>query len=700
MKTEFAHWIRCWSFFGLLWLIPPTFSSAAPPVVLDEGRGMAVLGKHLDILEDKEGNLTMVDVSSPEFEPRFIPSRSEIPNFGHTESVYWFRVDLTAGPKQSEKEWVLELANPLIDWVDLYAVDPRDACWSSKDGCDMAPFKDRRIVHSSHVFHLKPGRRQRLYLQVLTAETMKIPLIVWTPEAFAAKVEDVNFWGGVFLGVLLVMALYNLFLYFSVRDGSYLYYVLFIVSYVLAMDSGDKLLWQSFPWWINRIIPFSLGLTGFCLALFSRSYLNSRKYSPWLDKALLFFALESAVMALLSSVLSVGLVVQLARLFLLLEYTTILVSGIVCRRRGHRAAGYFMIAILPILVGFILSGLTNFGILPVNNYTVLIPSFGSIVGIILFSLGLGDRVNIERQAKILAQQKAVENLEEANRLKSRMLATVEKEVEERTHELNLTLTKVEEVNKQVMDSIEYARRIQGAILPDREKIRTFLPHHFIIWMPRDIVSGDVFFLDYVEDGYLIGVIDCTGHGVPGAFMTMIASSGLQRIVRDEGRQLPADILRRLNFIVKTSLQQDKDYAQSDDGLDAAICLVKPKEKVLVFAGARLPLIVVHQDRTTVIKGDRQSIGYKRSNLEFDFQDHVVELEKDMAFYLYTDGWVDQLGGDKFISFGRNRLTELLKKHYREPFETQRIMLLQAFNDYKSDAIQQDDITIVGFKPDA
>ncbi len=281
----------------------------------------------------------------------------------------------------------------------------------------------------------------------------------------------------------------------------------------------------------------------------------------------------------------------------------------------------------------------------------------------------------------------------------------QQEVELKNAKLNKMLKEVEEANEKIMDSIRYAKLIQTSLLPNLDGGKIYLPNSFVIWMPKDVVGGDIFFKDNFESGFVLAVIDCTGHGVPGAFMTMIASSGLRRIIKDEGCRDPAQILKQLNFIVKTSLQQDKEDALSDDGLDAAICFVSdlswpgdanPYFFALTFAGARLPLFYAHEDEVHVIKGDKQSLGYKKSDLNFNFTNHTVKLEKGMSFYMATDGFVDQLGGKRERRFGSKRFKELLRKNASLPFEGQRDLMLQAFEEHRGDYEQQDDVTVVGF----
>ena len=283
-----------------------------------------------------------------------------------------------------------------------------------------------------------------------------------------------------------------------------------------------------------------------------------------------------------------------------------------------------------------------------------------------------------------------QKLEEYNR-------TLEQKVQERTQELNVSLLNVEKANQKIMESLQYAKVIQRSLLPNQEQLKTYLPESFFLWMPRDVVGGDIFYTEYLDDRIVIVVMDCTGHGVPGAFMTMIATSGLKRILQEDGCHRPGEILQRLNVLVKTSLQQDTHYALSDDGLDAAICMLKPKEKVLLFAGAKLPLFFVRGAEVHLLKGNRQSLGYKRSRLDFQFTDQTIKMTPDMVFYMATDGFLDQLGGKKNRRFGSGRFKKLLREHHQKPFDQQQTLFLQVFQEYKGGKETQDDVTVVGFR---
>jgi serine phosphatase RsbU (regulator of sigma subunit) len=275
------------------------------------------------------------------------------------------------------------------------------------------------------------------------------------------------------------------------------------------------------------------------------------------------------------------------------------------------------------------------------------------------------------------------------------------EIEERQkieNQLRHSMSALDVAHQKLMESLQYAKMIQTALLPNLKQIKTYLPNSFLIWLPRDIVGGDMVFTEQFEDGVLIAVMDCTGHGVPGAFMTMIATTHLRRIVVDENCHEPSEILKRLNGLMKNALQQEKksqDIA-NDNGLDAGICFLDRKQEKLLFAGARIALLHLHNNVVQTIKGDKQSLGYQHSNADFDFKTHSVTIEKGATYYLTTDGMIDELGGEKWLPFGLSRLANVLLENTEKSFDDQAQILLERFYNYKNNRDRQDDITVIGF----
>jgi serine phosphatase RsbU (regulator of sigma subunit) len=266
---------------------------------------------------------------------------------------------------------------------------------------------------------------------------------------------------------------------------------------------------------------------------------------------------------------------------------------------------------------------------------------------------------------------------------------LEKKVDERTRELN-------EKNMKIMDSIEYAKFIQKSILPPLEELNLVFLEHFIIWKPKDIVGGDFYFLKKLSHGYIIALGDCTGHGVPGALMTMTANSILDNIVEHICSDDPALILKEMNIRVKKTLYGRNVENSIDDGLDAAIIYVSNK-KDLLYAGAKMPLYKRNKDGIECLRGDRKGIGYRNTSEDYEFTNYKIALKGDEIFYITTDGFIDQNGGEKNLPFGKNRLEKVILKYSEKPLEEQLEFFQQELNLYMDNEEQRDDITVIAFK---
>jgi len=254
------------------------------------------------------------------------------------------------------------------------------------------------------------------------------------------------------------------------------------------------------------------------------------------------------------------------------------------------------------------------------------------------------------------------------------------------------------INEKIMDSIRYASMIQTSLLPDTTIIQKWVKDSFILWVPKDIVGGDIYYIAPMNEGFLIAVIDCTGHGVPGALMTMLATSALNRIVIDDNCYDPSKILSCLNKVVQLTLQQDKPNTTSNDGLDASICVVKSTQRKIIFAGAKLPILIIHSNNQLFeIKGDRQSIGYKKSDISFMFTNQTIDVPEDAFCYLFTDGFIDQLGGKKMRRFGSKSFKSLLMRISSSNGSYQKETLIHEYDAYRGSMERLDDMTIIGFK---
>jgi serine phosphatase RsbU (regulator of sigma subunit) len=249
--------------------------------------------------------------------------------------------------------------------------------------------------------------------------------------------------------------------------------------------------------------------------------------------------------------------------------------------------------------------------------------------------------------------------------------------------------------KEITDSIYYASRIQAAILPPDDFMEKILPEHFIFYKPRDIVSGD-FYWSYQKNGKIyISAVDCTGHGVPGAFMSMLGVSFLNEIVNKPGINNAADILNELRRYVIMYLHQEEKEGKSKDGMDMAMMIIDTANNRLDFAGAYNPLYHIRDDELHEVKADRMPISIYP--VDEPFKNHTIEAKPGDCFYIFSDGFVDQFGGEKISKFKPKNLKKLLLEHHKEPMKTQSKMLDAAFYKWKGTLEQVDDIIIIGVR---
>jgi len=250
----------------------------------------------------------------------------------------------------------------------------------------------------------------------------------------------------------------------------------------------------------------------------------------------------------------------------------------------------------------------------------------------------------------------------------------------------------------INESIQYASRIQRSLLPEPGLLEDIFADHIVIWEPKDVVGGDIYLYRECDAGHLLMLADCTGHGVPGAFMTMIVTGALDQALIEVPTGDPAALLHRVNQLVKAVLGQDTDDGESDDGFECGLCLIDDAAKKITYAGARFELWSVKGGELTVIKGDKVGIGYRRTEIAYPFTNHVLSVGKDVCYYMASDGLVDQVGGKKRRAFGKRRLKKIIHDYSRMSMTIQAAHILRAFEEYQHGEVRRDDISLIGFKP--
>jgi two-component sensor histidine kinase len=395
----------------ILLLVPTGRPMAAEPMILPPELKRLSLGGHMDILEDQARQWTIHDIVTERVAARFTLSHGESPGFGFTASAYWVRFAVM-NPWDREIQWCLEVAYPPMDSIVLYIPTQADQ-FQIKRGGDHLPFHVRDVDYKDFIFLLQtpPKSRQIYYMRFENAGAINLPLTILSLSALAEKINHEQILLGIYHGAILVMLVYNFFIFISIRDPSYLYYVLFNCGWVLAMLTLNGLafqyLWPHAVWWANNSLLFFFCFSFMWGVQFSRSFLDTARHTPVCDvmlRALLALAVLGMACALLTTYhISV-------RLTNIIGMTCVLVwiTGFLCLWRGVRAARYYVIAWSALILGITILSLKNLGILPYNTFTVWAPQLGSATEITLLSLGLADRIRTLRQEKERAEKALID----------------------------------------------------------------------------------------------------------------------------------------------------------------------------------------------------------------------------------------------------------------------------------------------------
>ena len=318
---------------------------------------------------------------------------------------------------------------------------------------------------------------------------------------------------------------------------------------------------------------------------------------------------------------------------------------------------------------------------------------------------------LELNEKLLEQKKELDAQVEDLQVEKSHIATEKKKIEDKNkllweqstaihkekERIDLMRQEVEMRHKEVMDSISYAKKIQEAILPEATEIKNSFPEHFVFFRPKDVVSGDFYWYREIPDFAYIAAVDCTGHGVPGAFMSMIGHIQLDEILLKSGITAVNEILHVLDERIRKILKQDGSESSSRDGMDICLCAYDKKNKVLHYTGANRPLWIIRKDAEEIeeYKPNKVAIGGLLLK-EFEFTRHELKIEKGDSIYLFSDGYPDQFSW-KEKKFMTKRFRDLIVSFREKNMDEQLVIIENNHLDWKGNSEQTDDVLVIGIR---
>ncbi len=389
--------------------------SAAAVLSISDFDDKIFLGNRCETLEDKSGSYNVYSIISGDYDNNFKQVKSAIPNYGFTKSVYWVRFNLVNSSLE-EFSKNLEIGFPLLDKVQIYIFSNKngqlDLIQHEISGRDFS-FRNRTVEHRNFVFpfEMHPEEKLTFLLRIETDDGMIFPLSIWNPDHFARNVQTEQFLFGIYYGIIMVMILYNLFIFIFTRDKNYLIYILYITSFglfQLAMNGlAVQYLWPDYPWWGIHANPFFIGLSCLFGSYFSIKFLNMPVNIPRIHKVMQFLMLMSVILIVSSLFADYSITILAGQLIPLVMILVAIPTAVLCLRKGIRSARFYLIAWTAFFIGVIFSTLRVMGILPHNFWTEYGMQIGSGLEMILLSLALADRINIMKKEKDDAQQEVI-----------------------------------------------------------------------------------------------------------------------------------------------------------------------------------------------------------------------------------------------------------------------------------------------------
>lgn len=461
----------------------------AEPVPLPGASTGVAVGRYADMLEDPGGNLGFADVSGPGFAGRFAPIGKNVPNFGYTYSAFWLRFTL---PQETGRlllpMLLLEIRFPSLDAIELH-LPYRGAAgleYRAQRGGDQQPWDSREVKHRNHVFRVPTAglADAPAYLRVQTQSVVTVPAYLWRPEALVASDRNAQLLFGLFYGLVIAMFLYNLMLFFGLRDGLYLWYVLYVGSFGVGLAAFDGLafqyLWPDSVWWANHALGTALCATLLFGSQFARSFLDMPAHALFANRFMLAVIALAAVGVFLAAT---GLLVPYGSIMRTLSALACAAAGIVLYVAvravldGSRPARFFLLAWSALLVFIALGALRNFAIVPTHFLTVNGLHIGLALDVVLLSFALADRINLVKREKELAQAEAIKSHAELLEAKREYERELEGRIAERTRELN-------RVNDRLREEAREREQLMAQLQAQEQQMRHMAQHDPLTGLPN------------------------------------------------------------------------------------------------------------------------------------------------------------------------------------------------------------------------
>lgn len=597
---------------------------------------------------------------------QFKPINSRMVNLGFETKDVWFYFE-TKNESKSRLIRMLKLSNPIIDEVDVYKRIGNSIFIPIAKGGDQRPFSWRYNGNRELIFPLRldPHSTNGFLFRVNNGgEQFYFQSSLEKGSYIQVKHGNKQVFYGLLFGVMIFIIILNLAIGMLFRQRIAYIYTFYGASFTLLQMSllgfGTTWLWTDQYFISNRANPVLASLGVLFFLNFTYRFLDLRKNTPRIIpfvRAIQATLLLNICISLIPGTVFMNISAVTVNALTLILNLFIIYPLIVTLKTGSRTAKSYLVAFSILQISVFAFVLRNFGVIPNTFLADNGLQIGFAVEMIILTFGILQRFKLMNEASISA-------LAEANELKENLNIQLEAEVNLRTKEVIQQRNELEQKNGEITSSILYAKRIQNALLPSNSYYTKLVPNLNVFYHPKDIVAGDFYWIKRIRLGEdiwkFVAVADCTGHGVPGAMMSVLCMNALNESARSLEDADPADLLTRVSAYLRDYLLTDG--LELSDGMDISVVCYNSEKQILRFCGANNPLWLINESEIQVLPPTKRPVGKSESSLAFEL--HEINYPKNQRILLFSDGCIDQFGG----TAGKKLKTPGLKKMVMEYYE--------------------------------
>jgi len=650
-------------------------------------------------------SIQLEDLSNAEIRSKFIKTSKEDLNLGFTTSTIWCHLKINN--TSTLNFLILEVGRAITNEIQVYDAINKD--WIGEPIGDDYAYENKQFPHRLNLVKLPIAfNENEFYIKLKSdGEVVKLILNAHTFQSIWLKDYRYQFILGLFYGLLGIILISNLYFYFTLKERVFLIYSIYVSSIFFLQLSLDgltfELLFQNQPFLANNSVILFASSSIFFIFYYARYYLDLKTKLPLLNKILKIGMLIAFI---------VGLTALLPNSYLKLSYPIINIVGflglillaigiIYFQIKKEKIDIYFLLAILSLILGSVFFILSNSALIKSNFLFDHSLRMGNGLEALLLSFSISHRYSRIQRERNEAKTNELASLQEINILKDRINSKLEKEVEDRTFELKKQNDIIIKKNTDITDGLLYAQKLQNTVYQDIKDIRNNLSDILVIHLPKDIVSGDFHWHNIKPNNKVqIGIADCTGHGVAGAFMSMLGIVTLNNITQDSTINCD-EVLSQLNDCITKILDPTHKIETQHFGMDIAFLEIDHNNKKINFCSANRPIILVQDtnkdlDEVLTFKPTKRGIGASSLN-ENPFLLQEIPYISGSWIYMYTDGLTDQFGGERGKKLLRVGQMKWLKEASKLTGEQQEMFLLNKINLWMAKEEQIDDICLIGIR---